>query len=123
MSFFVIGYYALLDRRVLPRGLFQQAASEIFLLLFSLTLVSFISASSGRPACCDHRGDRRGPSGAGGDGGLRLPRVPDRISPPENMAKELRTAPLTAAFGMFVIFTYAIAGIFAPGSRPTARRR
>ena len=29
------------------------------------------------------------------------------------VAKELRTAPLTAAFGMFVIFTYAIAGIFA----------
>jgi peptide/nickel transport system permease protein len=30
-----------------------------------------------------------------------------------NMAKELRTAPLTAGFGMFVIFTYAVAGIFA----------
>ena len=35
-----------------------------------------------------------------------------------NMAKELRTAPLTAAFGMFVIFTYAIAGIFAPVIAP-----
>ncbi len=34
------------------------------------------------------------------------------------MAKELRTAPLTAAFGMFVIFTYAIAGIFAPWIAP-----
>ena len=33
-------------------------------------------------------------------------------------AKELRTAPLTAAFGMFVIFTYAIAGIFAPFIAP-----
>lgn len=33
-------------------------------------------------------------------------------------AKELRTAPLTAAFGMFVIFTYAIAGIFAPYIAP-----
>ena len=35
-----------------------------------------------------------------------------------NMAKELRTAPLTAAFGLFVIFTYAIAGIFAPWIAP-----
>ncbi len=33
-------------------------------------------------------------------------------------AKELRTAPLTAAFGMFVIFTYAVAGIFAPWIAP-----
>lgn len=33
-------------------------------------------------------------------------------------AKELRTAPLTAAFGMFVVFTYAIAGIFAPWIAP-----
>ncbi|MEO3416565.1 ABC transporter permease [Roseovarius sp. CAU 1744] len=33
-------------------------------------------------------------------------------------AKELRTAPLTAAFGMFVVFTYAIAGIFAPYIAP-----
>jgi len=30
------------------------------------------------------------------------------------MAKELRTAPLTAGFGMFVIFVYAVAAIFAP---------
>ena len=36
----------------------------------------------------------------------------------KEMAKELRTAPLTAAFGMFVIFTYAIAGIFAPWIAP-----
>lgn len=34
------------------------------------------------------------------------------------IAKELRTAPLTASFGMFVIFTYAIAGIFAPYIAP-----
>ena len=35
-----------------------------------------------------------------------------------NLSKELRTAPLTASFGMFVIFTYAIAGIFAPWIAP-----
>ena len=31
-----------------------------------------------------------------------------------DLEKELRTAPLTASFGMFVIFTYAIMGVFAP---------
>ncbi len=31
----------------------------------------------------------------------------------DQTAKALRTAPLTAAFGMFIIFTYAIMGIFA----------
>ncbi|MCY4206800.1 MAG: ABC transporter permease [Roseovarius sp.] len=34
-------------------------------------------------------------------------------------AKELRTAPLTAAFGMFVIFIYAVLGIFAPWIAPS----
>jgi peptide/nickel transport system permease protein len=33
---------------------------------------------------------------------------------PADLAKEMRTAPLTAGFGLFVIFTYAISGIFAP---------
>ncbi|MEJ1995354.1 MAG: ABC transporter permease [Limibacillus sp.] len=33
---------------------------------------------------------------------------------PTETSKEIKTAPLTAAFGLFVIFTYAIAGIFAP---------
>ena len=33
---------------------------------------------------------------------------------PTDLSKEMKTAPLTAGFGLFVIFTYAIAGIFAP---------
>ena len=35
-----------------------------------------------------------------------------------NLAKELKTAPLTAAFGMFVIFTIAIMAVFAPVIAP-----
>jgi peptide/nickel transport system permease protein len=35
-----------------------------------------------------------------------------------DLAKELRTAPLTAAFGMFVIFVYAVLGIFSPWIAP-----
>lgn len=37
---------------------------------------------------------------------------------PDGAAKEIRTAPLTAAFGMFVILVYAVAGIFAPMIAP-----
>jgi len=33
-------------------------------------------------------------------------------------AKELRTAPMTAAFGLFVVFTYAVMGIFSPYIAP-----
>ena len=33
-------------------------------------------------------------------------------------AKELRTAPMTAAFGMFVMFVYAVLGIFSPWIAP-----
>jgi peptide/nickel transport system permease protein len=33
---------------------------------------------------------------------------------PLDMSKEMKTAPLTAGFGLFVIFTYTIAGVFAP---------
>ncbi len=33
-------------------------------------------------------------------------------------AKELRTAPLTAAFGMFIMFVYAVLGIFSPWIAP-----
>jgi len=33
-------------------------------------------------------------------------------------AKELRTAPMTAAFGLFVVFTYAVLGVFAPYIAP-----
>ena len=33
-------------------------------------------------------------------------------------AKELRTAPMTAAFGLFVVFTYAVMGIAAPWIAP-----
>ena len=40
-----------------------------------------------------------------------------RITRP-TVAKELRTAPLTAAFGMFIIFVYGVAAIFAPWIAP-----
>ena len=111
MSYFVIGYYALLiGASCVTAYMYQRQA---FMLLFSLTLVSFvvgivfgvgglwsITVAAGAAALA-----------AGTSYAFREFLV---AILPENTAKEMRTAPLTAAFGLFVIFTYAIAGIFAP---------
>lgn len=115
MSVFVIGYYALLLAASCAAAYFNHRSA--FLMLFSLTLVSFIVGIVGGSgalwaiAICA--------------GGLALAAMVSyafrefliAISGHE-LGKELRTAPLTAAFGMFVIFVYAVAGIFAPWIAP-----
>ncbi|WP_120500625.1 ABC transporter permease [Roseovarius sp. EL26] len=115
MSIFVIGYYAILLVGSCLAAYFNKRS--VFLLLFSLTLVSFILGI------------------VGGTGALKMVVIFAGILAmaamvsyafreflimmvSDNTAKELRTAPLTAAFGMFIIFTYAIAGIFAPWIAP-----
>lgn len=111
MNYFVIVYYALLIGASCLAAYYSKR--EVFLLLFSLTLASFImgivggeyalwsvTVAAGLIALC-----------AGTAYAFRefltiiLPREP---------AKALRTAPLTASFGLFVIGTYVIAGVFAP---------
>ena len=115
MSAFVIIYYSLLLGGSCLAAYFNKRAA--FLLLFSLTLVSFVVGI------------------VGGVGSLRMIAIAAGLLAlaamvsyafrefliaiaSHNMAKELRTAPMTAAFGMFVIFTYAVAGIFAPWIAP-----
>ena len=111
MSAFVIIYYTLLLGASCLAAYYNKRSA--FLLLFSLTLVSFVLGI------------------IGGVSALRLVAILAGLMAlaamvsyafrefliviaSKNLAKELRTAPLTAAFGMFVIFTIAIAGIFAP---------
>ncbi len=115
MSMFVIGYYAALITASCIAAYFQNR--KAFMLLFSLTLVSFVlGIVGGVPAL-------RGVTifagilalAAGTSYAFREFLI--QVCSPA-IAKELRTAPLTAAFGMFVIFTYAIAGIFAPWIAP-----
>jgi len=115
MSAFVIIYYSLLLGGSCLAAYFNKRSA--FLLLFSLTLVSFITGI------------------VGGVGSLRIIAIAAGLLAlaamvsyafrefliaiaSHDMAKELRTAPLTAGFGMFVIFTYAVAGIFAPWIAP-----
>ena len=111
MDYFVIGYYALLIAASCLAAYFQRRA--IFLLLFSLLLVSFIMGIVGG------RGALWGVTIIAGILALCAGTAYAwreflvQILPRET-AKVMATAPLTASFGMFVIFTYAIMGIFAP---------
>ncbi len=115
MSVFVVVYFAFLIIASCLAAYYRREGA--FLTIFSLTLVSFVLGI------------------VGGVGALRFVAVAAGllafaagvsycfrefliVVTPEGVAKELRTAPLTAAFGMFVIFTYAVAGIFAPVIAP-----
>jgi len=115
MSVFVITYFALLIATSCAAAYWNQRGP--FLALFSLTLVSFVLGI------------------IGGAGALRFVAITAAMIAFAagtsfafreflvlltwgNLSKELKTAPLTAAFGMFVIFTYIIAGVFAPWIAP-----
>ncbi|MTI44775.1 ABC transporter permease [Roseibium hamelinense] len=115
MSTFVIGYYALLIGASCLAAFYQKR--QIFILVFSLTLVSFVMGIIGGVSALRFITIAAGllALAAGTSFAFREFLI---IITPEGVAKELRTAPLTAAFGMFVIFTYAIAGIFAPVIAP-----
>jgi peptide/nickel transport system permease protein len=111
MSFFVVGYYALLIGASCLAAFYNKR--QVFLLLFSLTLVSFVMGIVGGPSALFAVTIAAGllALAAGTSYAFREFLV---IIAPTETSKEIKTAPLTAAFGLFVIFTYAIAGIFAP---------
>jgi len=115
MSYFVVAYFGLLIGASCVAGYYKQ--QQAFLLLFSLTLTSFVVGI------------------VGGIGGLwTITIAAGLIAAAAGVAysfreflviitkgetqKALRTAPMTASFGMFVIFTYAVMGIFAPVIAP-----
>ena len=111
MNYFIIGYYALLIGASCLSAYFKKR--EMFLLLFSLTLVSFVMGIiGGEPALWTIT------VGAGllalAAGTAYCFREFLVILSSGETEKALKTAPLTASFGMFVIFTYTIMGIFAP---------
>ena len=115
MSTFVIGYYALLIGASCLAAYFNKR--KIFILVFSLTMISFIAGIIGGAPALRFITTAAGllALAAGTSFAFREFLI---IITPAGVSKELRTAPLTAAFGMFVIFTYAIAGVFAPVIAP-----
>jgi len=115
MNFFVIGYYALLVGASCVAAYYQSRSA--FLLLFSLTLVSFIVGIVGGESALWTITVVAGliAFSAGTAYAFREFLV---IVCPTELSKAVKTAPLTATFGMFVIGVYAIAGIFAPVIAP-----
>ncbi|MEM6669361.1 MAG: ABC transporter permease [Pseudomonadota bacterium] len=115
MSEFVIIYFALLV--IASCGAAYYGQRPAFLTLFSLTLVSFVLGIVGGVSALQFVAIAAGllAFAAGISYSFREFLVAITKG---NLSKELKTAPLTAAFGMFVIFTYAIAGIFAPFIAP-----
>lgn len=115
MSSFVIGYYTALIAASCGAAYYQQR--KLFLTLFSLTLISFVVGIIGGAGALRTIALCAGILALAGGVSYAFREFLIQISGPA-LARELRTAPLTAAFGMFVIFTYAIAGIFAPWIAP-----
>jgi len=111
MNYFIIGFYALVIGASSLAAFYQKRTA--FILLFSLTLVSFVMGIVGGEAMLWGVTILAGmiAFSAGVSYSFREFLI---IILPTDMAKEMRTAPLTAGFGLFVIFTYAISGIFAP---------
>ncbi len=115
MSSFVIGYYAALIAASCLAAYYHNR--KAFMLLFSLTLVSFVLGIIGGVPALRAVTTFAGLLALAAGTSYAFREFLIQISRPA-IAKELRTAPLTASFGMFVIFTYAIAGIFAPWIAP-----
>ena len=115
MSVFVITYYTLLLGASCLAAYFNKRS--IFILAFSLTLVSFIVGIVGGTGALRAIAIAAGALGLAAMVSYAFREFLILMASTE-VAKELRTAPLTAAFGMFVIFTYAVAAIFAPYIAP-----
>ena len=111
MNYFVVGYYALLIGASCLAAYFSKR--QLFLLLFTLTLASFVMGIvGGEKALWTVTLIAGGIALAAGVAYSFREFLVALTS--GDLEKELRTAPLTASFGMFVIFTYAILGVFAP---------
>ena len=115
MNTFIIGYYALLITASCLAAYFKKR--QAFLLIFTLTLASFVMGIIGGEKALWTVTVLAGvlALAAGTSYAFREFLI---ILLPANGARELRTAPLTAAFGMFIVLVYAIAGIFAPWIAP-----
>lgn len=111
MNTFVIGYYALLIGGSCVAAYMHKR--EAFLLIFGFTLASFIMGIVGGESTLWGVTIVAGLIALASGTAYAFREFLNQVLPRES-AKIIRTAPLTASFGLFVIMTYAIAGIFAP---------
>ena len=111
MDSFIVGYYALLIGASCLAAYFEKR--QVFILIFTLLLASFLMGIIGGEKALWTVTVLAGilALAAGTSYSFREFLV---IILPDNGAKVMRTAPLTASFGLLIILIYAVAGIFAP---------
>ena len=115
MDTFVFGYYALMiGASCLAAYLGRR---QVLVLLFSLTLASFLVGIIGGEKALWTLTLLAGALALAAGTSYAFREFLVVLLPP-NGAKVMRTAPLTASFGLFMIMVYAIAGIFAPWIAP-----
>lgn len=110
MNYFIIGYYALIIGGSCVAAYFQNR--QAFLLLFTLTLASFIMGIIGGENALWIVTIAAGLIALCAGIAYSFKEFLNIILPKEG-AKVIRSAPLTATFGLFVIGIYVIAAIFA----------
>ena len=112
---FVLGYYVSLIAASCVAAYLEKRT--IFMMVFSLTLISFLVGIVGGAGALRFIATCVGLFALAAGVSYAFKEFLVQIAKP-SLSKELKTAPLTAAFGMFVIFAYAVAGIFAPWIAP-----
>lgn len=115
MNSFVIGYYALLIGASCLAAYFKKR--DAFVLIFTLTLISFVIGIIGGEKALWTVTVLAGMLALAAGTSYAFREFIVTLLP-ANGARLMRTAPLTASFGLFIIMVYAIAGIFAPWIAP-----
>ena len=115
MSTFAIVFYTLMIAASCLAAYYHRR--DAFMVLFSLTLISFLMGLLGGEVWLRYIAVAIGLLYA--CGGLAYSFREFLVQTlPRNIAKVMRNAPLTASFGLFVIVVYVVAAIFAPVIAP-----
>ncbi len=115
MSTFTIVFYGLMIGASCIAAYYHQRSA--FLVLFSLTLISFLVGLLGGEGALRYIVIAIGLFFAAAGLAYSFREFLTQILPRE-AAKAMRTAPLTASFGLFVIVVYIVAALFAPVIAP-----
>ena len=115
MSTFAIVFYTLMIAASCLAAFYHRR--DAFMVLFSLTLISFLMGLLGGEAWLRYIAIAIGLFFA--CGGLAYSFREFLVQTlPRDVAKVMRNAPLTASFGLFIIVVYVVAAVFAPVIAP-----
>ena len=115
MSTFAIVFYALMIAASCLAAYYSRR--DAFMVLFSLTLISFLMGLLGGEVWLRYIAIAIGLFFACGGLAYSFREFLVQVLP-RDIAKVMRNAPLTASFGLFIIVVYVVAAVFAPVIAP-----